>query len=308
MIRVALLLTFALALPVLVPAAHAQPFAPSLDLNVKTQALQPITPGGPAQSITVHWMYTFHETVSAVAAQSSKGTTLHWDPAASCDGRGLFVTGPKTTAIEFTGPGTLATQAQYSGDVTFGVAADATAGGETPWKCTFKAFADPVNAAIGGATATPVSTTVVVAWTGALQAMLGAAPMQTPQGLSYDVTVSNLGNSRAEIRFTADGGARASLPAPFILESAAQSGTTTTRMVQVILQAPAGGGPLTTVLHIVPASTMQAQMTGPATNLTLTAPAAPCGGGGCIVKASPDAGPLLTLGLVACALVARRRT
>lgn len=173
-----LLLSLLCATCLVTPLAHGQTtgqFQPVLDLRIESQPSEALVHNGAAGNITIRWTYTFKETTTAVLAQSSTGTTIHFTPAPTCSASGLLVTGPASVRVEFAGPGPTATKTSYEGVVEFDVRAGQEAPMDVAAECTFSAAADAVNSQIVATEAAPVKAMVSTAGNATVDCTMQAA-------------------------------------------------------------------------------------------------------------------------------------
>lgn len=240
---------------------------------------------------------------------------------------GVTVTGPNEVRVPQSAcQGTLSQT--WRQNLEFHIQATPHARGETPL-----AFLLQGNVP-GDVSAAPATGSVMVPFSVGYHGLIAAeapAPVaQAPRGreLRYEIKLTNLGNANTDVESVLVGavpaGWQVRLPTPTILGPSPESGgRDANRSVMFNVLVPtdeAAANETAFQLRFTPRSTIDASQAGPSVTVSVLARVQPCDPNQkdaatqatCDTKAgksltAPGAGPLVLLGIFACALVARRR-
>lgn len=222
-------------------ATTAQQAEANLELvaHGPTEALQP---NGQPRVVTVDWAYSPGAANEAAVRATGGGFTLAWNPSPSCAAVGLIVTGPGKT----TGAMTPVPQETYRGTQEFSIVATQEAPGETGVDCHIGGEVASLNSQGSDASAS-ASFQATVGYYGLVSSNVAKTQAEAgPSGLiTYEVELTNNGNARTNVVFEAHDvpdGWHVEVPKDVLLESAAQGGTATARVVQIVVTVPESGG------------------------------------------------------------------
>ncbi len=311
-----------------VPAAVAQnpgefPSTFTIDSIAIDKAV--LTPDVEVGIITVQWTYEWQNQAAAFASLVTPTAELSWEQP-TCAAAGFVLAGSLHQSVPLSGSGPVP-PTSVSGTSTFIVAASAQAPGETAVDCSFSGRVGAVAGSPGSETE-PDSEVVQleVAFLGLISASIPTTITEAgPQKeIQYEIELTNLGNSLTKVQFEVNGpvppGWHPVAPTPIILQSRQQGGSEFSRTVVFLVQTPHKEGwnndETTFQLKMTPTSTKDSELEGDPISGNFLARVR-----GCYVsdasslavctetddKSSPGIGPLLIAGLVAGALMARRR-
>ncbi len=274
-----LALTLTTAALFLVPMTAAQ----QATLDIATPRIKsghPIEPDGVPAVVDVDWTYTVTQQGLQAVGGVTRSTQLTWETT-SCTNSNVIITGSLTTPVNLDGATAPADYGTDSGTSAFQVLATQLAPGETPIQCTFSgkvpALANgQINEAKGS-----TKTTVLVQYLGLISANVPTTISQAgPQKqIRYNIELTNLGNSRSNIRFDLEGettgGWKPVEPTLITLESSAQGGAEVSKTVSFLVSTPYKNGwnnkEETFKLVVTPVSTKPAATEGQAVEINVLA-------------------------------------
>lgn len=229
--------------------------------------------------VTVPWTYSITDPGFTNVGTVYPSTTVQFsDP--SCNSPFVIVTGSTVDIINLAGSGGQASS-EDSGEVKFDVVATQQAPGETPVSCTFKAKANQLGSQVKQSDESSTTATVQIAYLGLISANVqGTIKEAAPQKkVTYDIEISNLGNARSFIQFNllseTPKGWEPVTPTEIVLQSEAQGGTDTSKVVGFTVSMPFKNGwnndDTTFQLQLTPTSTQDTEVQGQSLTINVLA-------------------------------------